>query len=105
MVTKYMVYVIIFDFYPNSKNLRRDSDRLNTELRNKQKELQNHENSIQETKNRIQKLTFALKEKDQLQATINEFRNDISRLTMEIEVCMFYNRECHSNLFFIHLEN
>lgn len=68
------------------KTLRRELEKLTSDLRSKQREIQMHENHLLEAKNLLQQYNFKLQERERLQATVVELRNEEEKIKRDIEV-------------------
>ncbi|KAI8609862.1 hypothetical protein BC830DRAFT_1148567 [Chytriomyces sp. MP71] len=68
------------------KTLRRDVERLNNELRARQRELQLHENLHQEAKAQLQQKQYVWQERERLQSSIADMKIEMERYSKDIEV-------------------
>ncbi|KAJ3069697.1 DNA repair protein rad50 [Rhizoclosmatium hyalinum] len=75
------------------KNIRSQVDRLNNELRMRQREIQTHEKVLQDTKNEFQQKSFRWQERERMVTTVAELRAEKDKFSRDIEVAESVIRE------------
>ncbi|KAJ3024381.1 UNVERIFIED_CONTAM: DNA repair protein rad50 [Siphonaria sp. JEL0065] len=74
------------DISSKCKLARSQIDRLNNELRTRQRDLQHHEKTLQDVKTELQSKTFIWQERERLQTTISELKAEMDKFLGDVEV-------------------